>query len=125
MAREIDEGKRREWRERLERLERSGLTVVAFCVAEEVSMPSFFQWKRRLGRGSAERRPAKGRVIKTGEIEQPKFLPVRIAIAAQVELELNNGVRVRVPANDAAAIHAVVYAAGRLPRGAGEEAATC
>jgi len=125
VAREIDEGKRREWRERLARYGQSGLTVAAFCAAEEVSIPCFFQWKRRLSRGAAERQSAKGRPMQTDAVEQPKFLPVRIAIAAQVEIELNNGVRVRVPANDAGAIHAAVHAASQLPRGSGEEAATC
>ena len=37
-----------QWKERLERFARSGLTVVQFCQAERVSQPSFYQWKKKL-----------------------------------------------------------------------------
>ncbi|MEM7313745.1 MAG: hypothetical protein AAF497_11400 [Planctomycetota bacterium] len=36
------------WRQRLERYAQSDLTVAQFCQRENVSAPSFYQWKRRL-----------------------------------------------------------------------------
>ncbi len=36
------------WRQRMDRYLASGQTVAAFCKAEGVSTPSFYQWKRRL-----------------------------------------------------------------------------
>jgi hypothetical protein len=39
-----------QWSERLERFAKSGQTVSGFCRAEGVSAPSFYQWKRKLGR---------------------------------------------------------------------------
>ena len=36
------------WRQRIDRYLASGQTVAAFCEAEGVSAPSFYQWKRRL-----------------------------------------------------------------------------
>lgn len=37
-----------QWLERLNRFSQSKLTVAEFCQQEEVSLPSFYQWKRRL-----------------------------------------------------------------------------
>ena len=37
-----------QWLERLNRFRQSKLTVAEFCQQEEVSLPSFYQWKRRL-----------------------------------------------------------------------------
>jgi len=36
------------WLDRLNRQAASSLTVAEFCVGEGVSLPSFYQWKRRL-----------------------------------------------------------------------------
>jgi hypothetical protein len=36
------------WRERIERWKQSKLTVTEFCRQEQVSQPSFFQWRKRL-----------------------------------------------------------------------------
>jgi hypothetical protein len=55
MRRVVDEAKRRLWRERLARFARSGKTVAAFCSAERVSVPTFYQWKRKLASESVRR----------------------------------------------------------------------
>jgi len=47
MTRSVDGAKRRAWSERLRRFERCELTLAAFCEAEGVSTPSFYQWRRR------------------------------------------------------------------------------
>lgn len=36
------------WLERLNRFSQSKLTAAEFCQLEQVSLPSFYQWKRRL-----------------------------------------------------------------------------
>ena len=48
MAGGLDFGKSREWAERLERYERSGLTVARWCESEEVSEASFYYWRKKL-----------------------------------------------------------------------------
>lgn len=48
MPRTSSAAKVQEWTERLERFHGSGLTAAQFCQAEEVSVPSFYQWKRKL-----------------------------------------------------------------------------
>jgi transposase-like protein len=40
--------RKRVWADRLKRFAGSGQTVAAFCAAEGCSMPSFYQWKRKL-----------------------------------------------------------------------------
>ena len=47
------EVRRQVWAERLRRYSQSGLTVAAFCDQERVSLPSFYQWRRKLA-GSPE-----------------------------------------------------------------------
>ncbi len=48
MSRSSRGAKLREWIERLERFSGSGLTAAKFCRAEKISLPSFYQWKRKL-----------------------------------------------------------------------------
>ena len=63
MARKADGTAERAWRERLKRWVASSGTVAEFCGAEGVSLPSFYQWRRKLwgrreGRRRADRQPA-------------------------------------------------------------------
>ena len=44
--------------ERLNRYHASSLTVKAFCQGENVSVPSFYQWKKRLAEAEVETMPA-------------------------------------------------------------------
>lgn len=48
MPRISSAAKVQEWTERLEQFQSSGLTAAKFCEAEGVSLPSFYQWKRKL-----------------------------------------------------------------------------
>jgi hypothetical protein len=48
MPRTSSAAKVQEWVGRLERFRGSGLTAAKFCHAEGVSLPSFYQWKRKL-----------------------------------------------------------------------------
>lgn len=124
MGRGVDEARRRAWRERLGRFTRSGQTVAAFCAAERVSVPTFYQWKRRLASEPAEGGRRQVAPVLVAH-RAGTFLPVRIEAAAAVEIELPNGTRVRVPAADLDAIGAAVAAAGRVPARAEGEATRC
>ena len=48
MSRSGSPEKRQHWLDRMQRYAASGLTVAAFCVSESVSIPSFYQWRRKL-----------------------------------------------------------------------------
>lgn len=119
MGRGIDAAKWAAWRKRLARFERSDLTISAFCLAENVSMGSFFQWRRKLAGDSDATAPHEA------PLESPTFLPVRVESAAPLEIDLPNGARIRVVTRDVAAIEAVVAAVGRLARSGDEESSRC
>lgn len=91
MGRSVDEAKRKGWRERLARFAGSGQTVEAFCAAERVSVPTFYQWKRKLTSQSAgPKGRQKGAAKSSSRKQAGTFLPVRIEGAAMVEIELPN-----------------------------------
>lgn len=120
MARAADWSKRQVWQQRLQRFEQCDLTVAAFCQAEGVSIASFQQWRRILGRRPATRRYARH----TSTTNRQAFLPVEIVGAAIIEIHLPNGARVMVPAGDLVALEAAVVAVGRLPA-ASEDHTSC
>jgi hypothetical protein len=105
------------WRRRLVRFQNGRLTVAKFCQSEGVSVPAFYQWRKRLAAadtGPPGRRPSE----RPGSAaREAGFLPVRVLAHAVVELRLPNGVRVEVPAGDREALRIAIEAAGRLPNG--------
>ena len=114
MARSVDASKRRAWSERLQRFVRCGQTVAAFCESEGISMPSFYQWRRKLaGRKSCKRSYAKPSARQT-------FVPLKIVSPADakapIEIQLPNGTRVYLTGGDRELIGAAIAAAGQLPR---------
>ncbi len=72
---------RQKWVERIERFRSAGVTVAQFCLAEGVSVPAFYQWRRTLAAESV-----------TEPSDRPTVVPVRIAASIQVN---NNGTRTR------------------------------
>jgi hypothetical protein len=117
MPRSINSAKRQQWSERLQRFATSGQTIAAFCQSEAVSVPSFFQWRRKLAVTSDNDPNPMG----SPRPAQHAFVPVRITSAAEVEVHLPNGVRIRLTGNDPALIGTVIAAAGRLPSGCAAE----
>jgi hypothetical protein len=121
MSRGADFDKAQAWRDRLARFAGSGISVARFCSAERVSVATFYYWKQKLSRltpGATRRRRS--------DADQVSFLPVQFADTRMVvEVALPNGAQVRVPANDARAIRAVVKAAGQLRARIDGEAASC
>lgn len=76
-----------QWRDRLERFQRSGQTVAQFCADENYSTGSFYQWRRRINN------------------EQPSapgsFIPVQInnSLLGQIapNATVENSVRIELP----------------------------
>ena len=130
MARGGDSAKRQVWSERLERFARSEMTAAAFCQAEKVSLPSFYQWRRKLTTPNscepAQERRSAGQAPRTFV----QLIPTA-GTAAIVEIQLPNGARISLPSDDRQLLVAVITAAGQVP-GAGdkqsalhEDAAAC
>ena len=86
-----------QWKERLERFARSGLTVVQFCQAEHVSQPSFYQWKKKLADqaspASSESKAARS-AFRTVEVTSPCQVATTIRLGNGVEIELGDDLRV-------------------------------
>lgn len=82
---------RQAWVERLERFKQAEQTVAQFCVTEGISVPSFYQWRRKLEPKPEGKRQA-----------APKFLPVQLPSSpiekpqAVLSLDLPGGVSVRL-----------------------------
>lgn len=125
MGRRTDERLWGEWRARLARYKQWTGTVAAFCAREGVNTVAFYQWRRKLG----SRRAVVQSSHRNGADVAPRFLAVRIERAEPVEIELPNGVRVRVPDGAGRTLETVLAAAARCavaPDGVTPtEAATC
>lgn len=101
MIRAVKSNREELWRSRLQRFQCSGLSVTRFCQLEGVSMPSFYQWRKRLG-------------ISTMNKPAATFLPVRVTRSAAIEIHLPNGSRVCVPPEDLDSLRVAIETAGRL-----------
>ena len=102
MSRAVSSSRESLWRSRLQRFQASGLSVTRFCQNEQVSVPSFYQWRKRLGATTPRRVPAAA------------FVPVRLSQAAGVEIHLPNGSRICLPPGDTEALQVAIETAGRL-----------
>lgn len=60
------------WQQRLDRYELSNQTVTVFCETEGVSVPSFYQWKRRLGTPHRDAAATKQKTRKQREMQADK-----------------------------------------------------
>ena len=122
MGRKQSSGAEAVWRERLARFDSGDLTVAEFCHREGVSNPSFYQWRKRL----KQRKRQPKRHSRTGRAAPVKdrssrFLPVNVAGLAEAEIEMPNGIKVRVPVSDAQVLRTAIVAAGD----ACQEVASC
>ena len=118
------------WRDRLARYRKCSLTVKEFCRQEGVSDPSFYQWRKRLGIGhqgaKQTRRSGDG---STKAIKSPPFMPVKVSSSKDIpsslfssvvaEVELPNGVRIRVPATQSEALRVAILTGNEVFREVG------
>jgi transposase len=96
---------RQKWVDRVQRFRDSNLTVAQFCLAEGVSVPAFYQWRRTLAAESA-----------TEPADRPTVVPVRVARSASaVEVALPSGTVLRFsPDCDPERVAAVLRAVGAI-----------
>jgi hypothetical protein len=90
------------------------MTAAAFCQAEKVSLPSFYQWRRKLTTPNscepAQERRSAGQAPRTFV----QLIPTA-GTAAIVEIQLPNGARISLPSDDRQLLVAVITAAGQVP----------
>lgn len=80
------------WQDRLDRFDRSGLTVSQFCQREGCSPASFYQWRRKLGNHQLSTVPEFVTVdLKAGDQHDPDD--------AHVQIQLPGGAVVKISGN--------------------------
>ena len=103
MARAIRGSSASAWRRRFRRYSRSSLTVSEFCSKEEVSVASFYAWKRKLD-AVASNGASDG-----GPSAPPAFRPVSLVGPAPVmSAKLPGGLQLEVSVADVELIRGVV-----------------
>lgn len=91
MSRGAHVRKRSEWLDRLRRFRRSNLPVTEFCRREQVSVPSYYHWRRKLAEAKSE--------VDAGG-QPATFIPVQVASSADLQVTFPNGARLTLPALD-------------------------
>lgn len=91
MPRSAHVRKRSEWLDRLRRFRRVNLSVSEFCRREKVSVPSYYQWRRKLAEATSE----------VGAAGEPvTFIPVQVASSADLQVTFPNGARLTLPVHN-------------------------
>lgn len=108
MARRADLDLAAAWRWRLERFERSTLSIARFCFAEGVSEASFYQWRRKLAAGAAKQANERSKECRRETPSPATFAPVRLIGGASVTAHLPGGTRLEIPLGDEAAARAAI-----------------
>ena len=128
MARSTDPKKLALWQGRFQRFVESGLPVVRFCAAEDVSESSFYYWLKKLGppmrrqRTRSEDRGARSDGRGTGATGRGVFQPVTVVpVTYGVVVRLPGGTRIEVDAEHLDAIRAVVADTVRSAHGRATE----
>lgn len=87
-----------QWTRRLERFAESGRTVRQFCQDEQVSQPSFYQWKKKLAQQASptdsqvkSRAPSGFQAVEFVSLGQ---LATTVRLANGIEIELGGDLRV-------------------------------
>ena len=103
MARKTRLEVRQQWGGRLKRFARSKFSVREFCRREKVSVPSFYQWRKKLEKLSSGT---------TDPPPSPKFLPVEVASTSSVNLQaaFPNGATLTLGVDDARLLQVAIEA---------------
>jgi len=111
MGRKRSSGAEAVWRERLARFDRGDWTVAEFCRREGVSNPSFYRWRKRFEQRDRQARRVEPADRAASAAEGPgRFLPVNVAGLTAVEIELPNGIKIRVPATNVEVLRTAILA---------------
>lgn len=81
-----------EWKEIIDRFDRSGLPIAAFCETEEISRSAFASWKKKLG---AVRKKVPSFVEVTGVAKRTPTIQSIASSETAFELVLPGGVTLR------------------------------
>ena len=95
MARQQDRRKLAEWRQRLQRFEKSGLTVALFCARERVSVSTFWYWRRKCAGGDASPLVAPA-AFKSVEVVAGRAVTLRFPAGAVLDIPEDRPDLVRV-----------------------------
>ena len=107
MSRQLDLGKQQIWLGRIERWQRSQLTVRDFCTRHQLSEPSFYSWRRLLtergllpaaGAAAAQANAASSSTAAPLFVAATLALPDTVAAPQPLEILLPDGLAVRVAA---------------------------
>ncbi len=130
---EFDRGKEQFWREMVQRWQRSGGTIRAFCAEQGLSEPSFYAWRRTIAerdeqagrparRKATRRRAGPATVSSRGDLHAsglPTFVPLRVTQtepAPALEVVVGAGHVVRVaPGFDAATLRSLLAVLAEAP----------
>jgi hypothetical protein len=96
----MDSPKSAEWRRRLARFDGSRRSVVQFCRDEEVSVPSFYQWRKKLRQGAAASNGTPGGARKAARDSAAGFARVRVLASPCLTVRLPGGTQLEVPTAD-------------------------
>jgi len=89
----------------------SGLTARQFATETGINTGTLQFWKYKLARSSASERPARRKVPEPAVSSLVEVRPVSVAPDNRIEIELNNGRRLRVPGRfDVETLKALVLA---------------
>jgi transposase len=116
MGRASNERKAIEWRQRIGRWRRSGLSIAEFTRREQVSQPSFYAWRKRLRERSSHP-------------QRPVFVPVELSAPTLsrggIQIELPGGAVVMLPAEASAALVTTAIRAAMNTAAMSGEDASC
>jgi transposase-like protein len=94
------------WRDRIERQQRSGLSIQAFCQEEGVARGTFYAWKRRWkAEGQSVVLDAKRDVTSPAvprESRQERLIEIPLNIGSSIQVRFADGTTVHVPAGQLA-----------------------
>jgi hypothetical protein len=124
MARKIDQSLWDAWHRRIQRQQRSGLSIAEFCRNERISQGSFHTWKRKLRRATPAprlqannladtRRRGTGSMgaallASTGAADFVQVPLATVGATACIEVALVDGTVVRVPQHNLAALTTIL-----------------
>jgi transposase-like protein len=103
MTRGSNASKRSEWAERMQRYAKSDQTVSEFCRSESVSLPSFYQWRRKLRTNGRGREASEGKRSRHFG-DSSAFHPIRLSVGNVVggaSVRLPNGIVIELGTNPA------------------------
>ena len=116
MARSSDPQKVAAWKRRMARFHASGKSVARFCGDEGVSVPSFYQWRKKLS-ADDKRQPQKDSHDALISDTFQAFTPVRVVGSPCVAVRLPGGMQMEIPTADPQALQLAIQTLAQVDAG--------